>query len=105
MRGIGVTVSQLIPGVLSDSRDPQGPLTAENTTVHTASVVPTETPASVCVCVCNLHACLCVHICLCLLGYACRFAFLILATKLSRCSAEFLEHASPIPCAVSPASS
>lgn len=69
--GIGVTVSQLIPGVLSDSRDPQGPLTAENTTVHTASVVPTETPASVCewvgVCACVIYmlASACTFVCVC----------------------------------------
>lgn len=62
MRGFGVTVSQLIPGVLSERRDPRGPsFTADNTRVHTASVVPTDTQARVCVCVCvslfYMHAC------------------------------------------------
>lgn len=76
---------------------PSGPsFTAENTTVHTASVVPTETQANVCVPVCVpiSHACLCRHVgvslyvftcvCVCVLGHA-FCCVLILITKSSCC--------------------
>lgn len=78
--GIGVTVSQLIPGVLSDGTDPQGPpllLRIQHSIRHLSYPLKHK-----CVCVCILHACLCGHICV---------------SKSSCCNAEFQYNYFPIP--------
>ena len=70
--GVDVTVSQLIPGVLSGGFWPSGrSFTNAHTTVHAASVTPTETRAvlkvcvCMCVCVCVLYMLLWTDLCVC----------------------------------------
>ena len=90
--GVDVTVSQLIPGVLSGGFWPSGrSFTNAHTTVHAASVTPTETRAvlKVCVCVCVIHASVDRFVCV----QPCHMCF---ALHLGLCMAS-IYHLSPRP--------